>query len=366
MGWMRFLRWMTMVLTALFVVLWSLAQTPERPAPLMKLKAHYVGSQVCFECHLDVAKVWSSLPHSRWMLDEKLPTNLRGCEACHGPGSAHVIRRRGNILAWASLPAADQSAICLQCHQTVTADKWHKSPHGKGEGQRAEGMGQRVKERRFPSCTTCHEVHFPVEGRWMLNAPTDELCSQCHTDIAAKAKAGLHHPVSGRAPKCAACHDAHDGEIAGMLKAPPMQLCWRCHEPDEIKPADHTPEFLKTHGKKVGAQGSAPTTCASCHGRNGCETCHGVKMPHPKGFATKHTDVTFNQPQTCVRCHNRAFCEKCHADAPPISHDEANYAGKGHAVEFKKQSLAYCALCHQQNYCDDCHRQKGVPLQTAR
>ncbi len=356
MGRIWFSRWTTMALTALFVALWSLAQTPERPDPLVKLKAHYVGSQVCFECHLDVAKVWASLPHSRWMLDEKLPAKLRGCEACHGPGSVHVVRRRGNIVAWESLSAADQSIICLQCHQGVTADKWHASPHGKGK----------TGKRQHPSCMTCHEVHLPVEGRWMLKAPTEKLCSQCHTEIGTKAKAGLHHPVSGRSPKCAACHDAHDGAIAGMLKALTMQLCQRCHEPDEVKPSDHTPEFVKRHGEKVRAQGSATATCASCHGRNGCEDCHGLEMPHPKGFATKHSEKTFNQPQTCARCHNQAFCEKCHADAPPISHDEANYAVKGHGVEFKERSSDYCSLCHQRSYCDDCHRQKGVPLQAAR
>jgi hypothetical protein len=58
-------------------------------------------------------KVWAQVPHSQWMLDEKLPEHLRGCEACHGPGSLHVVQRPGNIVAWSKLSIAEQNAICL-------------------------------------------------------------------------------------------------------------------------------------------------------------------------------------------------------------------------------------------------------------
>lgn len=338
----------TVGIFVLFVTVWAATQQPKRPEPLAKIKAAYVGSKVCFECHIDVARVWAQVKHSKWMLDEKLPKHLQGCEACHGPGGLHVFQRPGNIVAWSKLSIADQNDICLQCHQNVTHEKWNASPHGLGK-------------QHTPSCIACHEVHKPVERHWMLKASASQLCLKCHNDIPARANARQHHSVSGQASKCAACHDAHDGTIPGMLKAPLMKLCERCHEISDIKPKDHTPEFVKEHGKKF-----KPTNrlCRSCHGRNGCQDCHGIEMPHPQGFSTKHGEVATSQPQVCSRCHQRNDCNKCHESAPPSSHDSEDYAVKGHGNEYREKTAQYCSLCHERNFCAQCHRGKPDLLLT--
>jgi len=339
----RWLRFSFGTILLLFVTIWAFTQPQSRPEALAKIKAKYVSSKICFECHHDVARVWAQVQHSQWILDEKLPEHLKGCEACHGPGGLHVIQRPSNIVAWVKLTVAEQGEICLQCHhRTITAEKWKSSPHGSGKPH-------------TPSCTTCHEVHQPVNNRWMLKARADQLCLKCHNDILARAKVGQHHSVSGQASKCAACHDTHDGSIPGMLKAQVMQLCERCHDLKDVKPADHTSEFVKEHGKNF-----KPTNrrCRSCHGQNGCQDCHGIEMPHPQGFATKHSESTMNQPQVCSRCHQRDYCNKCHENAPPSSHDAEDYAVKGHADEYQKRTATYCSLCHQRSFCAQCHRGK--------
>jgi hypothetical protein len=109
----KWLRLLTILTMALFAAVWASTQQPSIPEPLAKIKAKYVGSKICFGCHIDVAKVWAQVPHSQWMLDEKLPEHLRGCEACHGPGSLHVVQRPGNIVAWSKLSIAEQNAICF-------------------------------------------------------------------------------------------------------------------------------------------------------------------------------------------------------------------------------------------------------------
>jgi predicted CXXCH cytochrome family protein len=345
---MKWLRLLTILTMALFAAVWASTQQPLIPEPLAKIKAKYVGSKICFDCHIDVAKVWAQVPHSQWMLDEKLPEHLRGCEACHGPGSLHVVQRPGNIVAWSKLSIAEQNAICLQCHKVVTAEKWLASPHGSGK-------------QYAPSCVTCHEVHKPVDRRWMLKARAYDLCVKCHSEIVARSKVGQHHSVSGQAARCAACHDAHDSSIPGMLKAPLMELCKRCHKLEDVKPADHTPEFVKEHGKKF-----KPTNrrCISCHGRNGCQECHGIEMPHPQGFAVKHGEPASSRPQVCSRCHQRSYCSKCHESAPPSSHEAEDYATKGHGEEYQKRTANYCALCHERSFCAQCHRGKPELLQT--
>lgn len=344
-------RMTAMLLSAFTVFLWAWGERPKRPTVLERLRARYVGSDICFECHLDVARLWATLPHSRRMLDEKLPKHLQGCEACHGPGSWHVIQRRGNIIAWEKLSVPDKNAICLQCHERVTPEKWHTSPHGGGK----EG------ERQPPACTDCHEVHFPVKRPWMLKAPSRELCLSCHAGIIRKAEKGLHHPVVVKPLQCAACHDAHDGSIPGMLKSLPTRLCRRCHDLSAIKPSDHTPAFRKGHGVK-----GRKDRCSACHGREGCQNCHGITMPHPRRFRRRHQKPVFTSPSVCVRCHTPRDCLKCHREAPPYSHDEEDYPKEGHAAEVKRRSLIYCSLCHRRPDCDACHRQKGIPLEVTR
>lgn len=344
----QWMRWSTIGLAVLFASVWAATQAPQRPAPLAKINANYVGSKICFECHLDVARLWAEVPHSQWMLDEKMPVSLRGCEACHGPGSTHVlVRAKGNIVAWETMDIKDQNDICLQCHTKVTAEKWNQSPHAKAKPHPL-------------ACVSCHEVHQPVERRWMLKDEGDKLCLKCHHDIPARAKVNQHHPV-GSVVRCAACHDPHDATIPGMLKVAVKELCQRCHALEDIKPEDHTPEFVKEHGKKF-----KPTNrrCISCHGRNGCQECHGVEMPHPKGFGVKHGEPTFQNPQVCSRCHKQDFCNKCHSEAPPSSHESEDYATKGHAEEYRQRTAAYCGLCHQRSFCAPCHRGKLELLET--
>jgi hypothetical protein len=47
---------------ALFAAVWASTQQPSIPEPLAKIKAKYVGSKICFDCHIDVAKGVGSSP----------------------------------------------------------------------------------------------------------------------------------------------------------------------------------------------------------------------------------------------------------------------------------------------------------------
>src|SRR5579862_409675 len=62
------------------------AKTAASPAEDSK----YVGSDTCKTCHEDLYNSWAKTPHWKTTLDTKGGPSHQGCEACHGPGAAHV------------------------------------------------------------------------------------------------------------------------------------------------------------------------------------------------------------------------------------------------------------------------------------
>src|SRR6516225_11370068 len=60
-----------------------------KPAPAAFDASQYVGSDTCKTCHEDAYKTFETTPH--WKTTRKPHKDAaEGCEACHGPGKAHV------------------------------------------------------------------------------------------------------------------------------------------------------------------------------------------------------------------------------------------------------------------------------------
>src|SRR4029453_15230359 len=70
----------------------------QRPqaAPPPQQQSGYVGSEVCMACHADLAENLRTTPHAK-LLQQTSPEPAAhwGCEACHGPGEAHVAAGGG-------------------------------------------------------------------------------------------------------------------------------------------------------------------------------------------------------------------------------------------------------------------------------
>ncbi len=100
---------------------------------------HYVGSEKCRMCHLDIYKSWKLSPHAHAMdvlneLQKTDSTCIRchstgtkkdgsrigyvGCEACHGPGSAYRKMRvmKDRALATQKGLIIPVQSNCTQCH----------------------------------------------------------------------------------------------------------------------------------------------------------------------------------------------------------------------------------------------------------
>jgi hypothetical protein len=134
------------------------AQSPvvaQQAAPLKSAAAtEFAGQETCVLCHADIAKKFSSNPHSALAL-------LHGgkgvtCEGCHGPGAAHVASGGDptKILQLSKMSAKQIDATCLGCHASAHPN-FERSDHFKG------GV----------SCTSCHSIHGYVPGASISLAP---------------------------------------------------------------------------------------------------------------------------------------------------------------------------------------------------
>ncbi len=98
---------------------------PVKPAPAMAAgdDRTYVGQKICTACHQQEASNWAHTVHAAvFTLNPRDAAEARGCEACHGPGSAHVKKPAdlSTIISFSHksvTPIAQQNAQCLSCHQ---------------------------------------------------------------------------------------------------------------------------------------------------------------------------------------------------------------------------------------------------------
>ena len=95
----------------------------------------YAGKKACEECHSD--EYQKLIKHEHKSLS---------CEACHGPGEAHVQNPDNPDVKMAVL----HYSLCLRCHEAnPSRPKWHK---------------QIVSKNHYTGkCTECHVPHSPSE-----------------------------------------------------------------------------------------------------------------------------------------------------------------------------------------------------------
>ncbi len=233
-----------------------------------------------------------------------------GCEACHGPGSAHVD--------WAE--SAGTSSV--------------PAPAGYGFAMDFAGAGA---EAAIQQCATCHSRRESFgEGNPMPGTSFHEAYNL------SLLRPGLYHAdgqildevyvygsflqsrMYSKGVTCLNCHDAHSAE----LKADGNGVCTQCHSPAgnpdftslPLKPYDDPSH----HFHEAGSEGAQ---CKNCHmiervymGTDGRRD-HSFRIPRPD-----LADVT-GAPDACTDCHAdrsaewaAAEIEKYHPNAAARPH----------------------------------------------
>ena len=254
----------------------------------------YVGAGTCLECHDDIGAFYAHSPHApgRNLL---VPGTAAGaCEACHGPGSAHVeAGGEGGIVGaddFAAMAADLKVAMCTQCHATDAAH-WADGPHAGAE------IG----------CADCHadQVHFGGRARPRSDFRNPaEFCLQCHADQAADFRLPFRHRALEGQIGCTDCHDPHADFDAVALDGL-NTVCLGCHQ-------EMSGPWVFEH---EGVEGEECTVCHRPHGSQHDKLLLG----EGNGLCLQcHYDVAFGSADDWAlgTVTHSNDCTQCHASTP--------------------------------------------------
>lgn len=285
------------------------------------------------------------------------------------------------------------------------------------------------------SCAVCHDGTIQKRVTWQppeslrTNLKFDHLthvkaavvrqaaggksppaCMDCHS-VAGATWMAVQPPVVAR---CFACHG-----LTAAHTAAPDTACATCHVPlaratrltradiaaIDTPPSHRAPEFETAagHGAQAkGPKGGIAASCATCHARDFCLTCHvdapeqptiqalavdprataiAVRLTAPPShnqpdFLARHGGRVRAEQRQCATCHTQESCLACHAGTPRVAaalFAKSPARGVGaviarrppasHGARFTAQhaglasaSSATCAGCHVRADCLACHR----------
>ncbi|MBL8298322.1 MAG: DmsE family decaheme c-type cytochrome [Rhodanobacteraceae bacterium] len=259
-----------------------------------------VGERVCVACHQLESEHFTHTLHALGLYAAaKSDPTIPVCETCHGAGSAHAKNPAGAglIIGYtrsSATPVAEQTGICLGCHQGGAREHWAGSIH----------------QRNDLSCSDCHNpmAKFSADGL-LARRSINDTCAQCHNDVRQQFGRRSHMPLNEGQMSCVDCHNPHGSLTTPLLKTTTVnETCYQCH-------AEKRGPFLFEH---------APVreSCLNCHTPHGsnqhallvapmpflCQQCHS-QLGHPNDLQTPASLASGAHPderligRACLTCH---------------------------------------------------------------
>ena len=225
-----------------------------------------------------------------------------GCEACHGPGSKHIIGGGDPemIVNPAELETTQANEVCGQCHVRVNSvpNGTHGWPYDDEAGRMfIPGQGEPLED-----------FFTDAAGRWPDGVSSRQHHQQYFDFLASEKPDFRFHPV-----RCDECHTAHGGTTNTHLVR----------------------DILVDDGLTIRTQNDNDTLCLACHASFGDfaelskEDIADFEANRDKIARTvaEHT----NHPFAPERGMGLSRCSKCHM--PKISKSAINYDIHSHSFE---------------------------------
>lgn len=295
------------------------------------------------------------------------------CSSCHAGAE-----RMGQ-------PMWPGAATCASCHDGVI----EKQVTWQSPGERRSNLKFDHVRHEDDTTAKCVDCHSEVGAPWMaVQPPLIARCFSCH----GLQMAHLAAPDSA----CVTCH---------VLLAQATR--WRREDIAAIDtpPSHRAPGFVGSAGHGAlakGTSGGVAASCATCHARDFCLTCHvdapeqpliqalavdprSTAIPARLAEPASHAEPTFlarhgkrlrAELRQCSTCHTQESCVACHAATPRVaaalparSPDRGigavitRHPPPSHRSGFVERHAgaaaatpATCAGCHTRADCLDCHR----------
>ena len=218
-----------------------------------------------------------------------------GCEACHGPGSAHA--------AWATArrdgkPYSDNGSKGLVARLDERRGvSWTRE----GTAATARRSKSRSTEREIEVCAQCHARRGQIADGYTAGKPFLDyyrpallIAPLYHADGQQRDEvydwgSFLQSKMYAAGVTCSDCHEAHGGK----LRAEGNAVCTQCHAAAKFDAAVH-------HHHAPGGRGAR---CAACHMPTATymqidpRHDHSLRVPRPD------LSVTLGTPNACNACH---------------------------------------------------------------
>ena len=275
----------------------------------------------CARCHTTKLQVeHKNVTHTE--ADTNWVNEGIACEACHGPGSAHVNYMSGNpvnrIAAWvnskvrgqpvayiANAPKLEKGqamSVCARCHGAdifrKTMDAYRQYEPGYSSTGRINDLSEHFRETPLaprngpPTMETWADARPKgigmlfrsfVESSCYQNA--EPRCYHCHNphDNKLPARLGTLFPSTESDQYCLNCHgpitmdqQAHTGHEPDT----PGSYCYDCHMPKHIMAkATGVTRFTRTHMMSSIPDATPTLRFGQDNAPNACNDCHADKSP---------------------------------------------------------------------------------------
>lgn len=200
----------------------------------------------CATCHTTGYRITAYDEQAGKTLKSEFVEMSVGCEACHGPASAHVASKsKADIFNPANVDVQAQSRVCGYCHIRLENEKWKTAQGAPREDFPAPALGKSYiagddwtkwypHEAVIPGVQADDPIDKEYAGDLKGLFKTDEHAKT--TGVFEEAKhhqeyqgfiQSAHYKTAGMS--CITCHSPHAGQ--GKLKKIPQKACGSCHDP---------------------------------------------------------------------------------------------------------------------------------------
>jgi predicted CXXCH cytochrome family protein len=296
----------------------SAAEEPSLAEPTpVPMQEDFVGSETCRGCHETQFDKVANTKHGKLHGISSWKDKVVGCEACHGPGKAHV-EGGGDVTKirnFKNLNAKEASETCLTCHAGKEGhNNFRRGDHWRNNVGCTEchsGHGSEAGNEKPGSITFVGDMSRQRPNRGdtaMLKSSEPSLCISCHNETKSQFSKPFHHKVLEGAMSCSDCHNPHGGfeQKQTKLAVGADASCIKCHA-NKQGPFVYEHAPLKLEG------------CASCHTPHGSANPKMLKRAQVRQMCFEcHTGITDEVSPQAPSLHNQAVvryqqCTVCHS-----------------------------------------------------